>query len=85
MHQGKYVFSQAIEFLPRHQFHSCVNKYQGNKGIRTFICWQQFLCLSFGQLTQRDSLRSIVICLNAQKSRLYHLGFSFDLSLTTLT
>jgi hypothetical protein len=84
MHQGKYIFSQVIEFLPHHQFHSCVNKYQGNKGVRGFSCWQQFLCMSFGQLTHRESLRDVVICLNAQESRLYHLGFGSKVSKSTL-
>jgi hypothetical protein len=85
MYQGKYVISQILEFVSRFQFQQCVEKYAGNKGIRAFTCWQQFLCLVFGQLTQRNSLRSIVICLNAQKSRLYHLGFNSSFNLTTLT
>ena len=85
MYQGKYIISQILEFVSKFQFQQCVEKYAGNKGIRAFTCWQQFLCLVFGQLTQRNSLRSIVICLNAQKSRLYHLGFNSGFNLTTLT
>lgn len=84
MYQGKYVFSQVIEFLPHHHFYTCVEKYQGNKRVREFTCWQQFLCMSFGQLTHRESLSDTVVCLNAHESRLYHLGFGSKIAKTTL-
>lgn len=85
MHQGKYVFSQLMEFVPRFQFDQIINQYHGNKGVRGFSCYQQFLCMSFGQLTHRESLRDVVICLSSQTKRLYHLGFNSQLVLTTLT
>ncbi len=76
MHKGKYVFSQIIEAIPQRQFQIMIKKYNGEKGIRTFSCWNQFLCLVFGQLAYRESSRGIILCLNAHKNKLYHLGFS---------
>jgi transposase len=61
-----------------------VKKYQGNKKIRTFSCWEQFLCISFGQLTHRESLRDIVVCLQSHKKILYHLGFRSYISRSTV-
>ena len=85
MHQGKYVFSQLMSMFPRYEFNTCVDRFNGNKGVRIFSCWQQFLCLAFGQLSNRDSLRDIVICLNAQHDKLYHLGFKSNLSRSTIS
>jgi transposase len=85
MHQGKFVFSQLMSMVPRYEFNTYVNRFNGNKGIRNFTCWQQFLCLAFGQLSNRDSLRDIVICLNAQNDKLYHLGFKAAISRSTFS
>jgi hypothetical protein len=85
MHQGKFVFSQLMSMVPRYEFNTYVDRYCGNKKIRNFNCWQQFLCLAFGQLSNRDSLRDIVICLNAQHDKLYHLGFKTELSRSTFS
>jgi hypothetical protein len=85
MHQGKYVFSQVMESVVRYQFNKCVERYQGEHGVKNFSCWQQFLSMAFGQLSFRESLRDIVVCLNAQGQKLYHLGFSSQLVLTTLS
>ena len=76
MYQGKYVFSQIMEFVPYYQFNECVKRYKGHYRMRSFTCWEQFLAMAFGQLTYRESLRDVVICLNAQESKLYHLGFT---------
>ena len=59
MHSGQLVFSQLMEFLPRHELAKCVARYQGNHRARRFRCWDQFLCMAFGQLTYRESLRDI--------------------------
>lgn len=85
MHQGKYVFSQIMDSVVRYQFNKCVVRYQGDTRVKNFSCWQQFLSMSFGQLSFRESLRGIVVCLNAQSEKLYHLGFSSLLVLTTLS
>jgi hypothetical protein len=74
MNQGQYVFTQVMRNFPRYEFDKCVNRYSGNKRVKSFSCWDHFMCLSFGQLSYRESLSDIVVCLNAQKSSLYHLG-----------
>jgi len=86
MNQGKYILSQIMEFIPRHQFNNCVKKYKGNYWVKQFTCWEQFLSLSFGQLTHRESLRDIIVCLESQKEKLYHLGFaSLKINRSTLS
>lgn len=84
MYQGKYVFAQITEFLPRRVFDGLVQKYNGNKHIRTFTCWNQMLCMVFGQLTTRDSLRDLVVALDAHKAKSYHLGLGSSVNLSTL-
>ena len=67
------VFSQLIDFLPTKQFRKCVDRYQGNYGIKRFSCWDQFLCMAFAQLTYRESLRDIETCTRAlQKKAVQH-------------
>jgi hypothetical protein len=84
MHQGKYVFAQIAEFLPRRVFDRIVQKYNGNKHTRTFTCWNQMLCMVFGQLTNRDSLRDLIVALDAHKAKSYHLGLGLGVNLSTL-
>jgi hypothetical protein len=84
MHEGHYIFQQLTNSLSRHTFQKCVDAYGGDRFVRTFPCWQQFLCLCFGQLTFRESARSIVLCLNAHPKKLYHLGLSSSIKLSTL-
>lgn len=86
MHQGKYIFSQIIEFIPRREFNQFVNHYNGNQHIRSFDCRDQLLAMMFGQLTNLRSLRGIILCLNAHANLLYHLGFkSNNFTLSTLS
>jgi Domain of unknown function (DUF4372)/Transposase DDE domain len=80
MNQGKYIFAQLTDFLPRRVFDRIVEKYDGNKRVKSFTCWNQMLCMIFGQLTARDSMRDLILSLEAHKSKYYHLGFG-----TTLT
>ena len=75
MLNDRYVFSQLMDFLPRHEFDRCVARYQGNQRIRKFSCFDQFLCMAFAQLTYRESLRDIETCLHALHKKLYHAGF----------
>lgn len=75
MFQGKYVFSQIMDTVVHYQFNQCVERYRGEHWIKRFSCWEQFLAMAFGQLTHRESLRDIVVCLNAQRDKLYHIGF----------
>ena len=80
MNQGKYIFAQLTDFLPRRVFDRLVEKYSGNKKIRTFTCWNQMLCMIFGQLTARDSMRDLMLSLEAHKNKYYHLGFGATVS-----
>jgi hypothetical protein len=80
MNQGKYIFAQLTDFLPRRIFDRIVEKHKGNKHVRTFTCWNQMLCMVFGQLTSRDSMRDLLLSLEAHKSTYYHLGFGSTVS-----
>lgn len=84
MNQGKYVYSQIIEFLPQRIFDKFVNKYNGNKYVKHFTCWNQLLCMVFGQLSNRDSLRDLIVAINAHSSKSYHLGFGKNVTLSNL-
>jgi hypothetical protein len=75
MYEGRTVFSQLLDHLPRHAFRRLVKRYRGDYRVRTFTCWDQFLAMVFAQLTYRESLRDIEACLGAIPERLYHLGF----------
>ncbi|MEX0981065.1 MAG: IS4 family transposase [Bacteroidales bacterium] len=76
MNQGKYIFAQLTDFLPRRVFDRIVDKHGGNKYVRSFTCWNQMLCMVFGQLTSRDSMRDLILSLEGHHSKYYHLGFS---------
>jgi transposase len=78
------VFAQLISFLSHNEFNRCVARYQGNKSVRSFSCWDQFLTMAFAQLTYRESLRDIEVCLAAQHRKLYHAGFSGPVKRSTL-
>ncbi len=84
MHVGALVFAQLMEFLPRHEFNSCVRRYGGDRRSRGFSCRDQFLCLAFAQLTYRESLRDIETCLRANGTKLYHAGLRGRVSRSTL-
>jgi hypothetical protein len=75
MNQGKYIFTQLTEFLPQRVFDRLVYKYDGNKHVRHFSCWNQLLSMIFGQLTGRDSLRDLMVSIEPHKTKYYHLGF----------
>jgi transposase len=84
MNSGQSLFSQLISHLPRHEFRQCVQRYAGNYRVRSFSCWDQFLAMTFAQLSYRESLRDIVACLRSQERRLYHLGIRGRISRSTL-
>ncbi|WP_309608790.1 IS4 family transposase [Flavobacterium sp.] len=85
MNHGKYVFSQLVEFLPQRVFDRLVTKYNGNKNVRHFTCWNQLLCMIFGQLSSRDSLRDLIIVIEAHQSKSYHLGFGKNVTRSNLS
>ncbi len=84
MNQGQTVFSQIMNYIPKQSFRKCVNKYNGNYKVRSFSCWEQFLVMSFAQLTYRESLRDIESCLRAMQNKLYHMGIKSRVSRSTL-
>ena len=84
MNLGRTVFSQLLDYLPTYQFQLCVDRYQGDRYVKDFSCWDQFLCLAFAQLTYRESLRDIEACLRSQRAKLYHMGFRGRISRNTL-
>jgi hypothetical protein len=75
MYEGKLVFAQLIDHLPMHIFRRIVARYGGDRSVKIFTCQDQFRAMAFAQLTYRESLRDIEICLAAQTSKLYHMGF----------
>jgi IS4 transposase len=75
MRIGRSVFAQLLDYFPRKVFHTCVVRYEGEKGVKGFSCLDQWLCLAYGQLTGRMSLRDVVTCLTALDNNLYHAGF----------
>jgi len=84
MRAGKTIFSQIMEWIHPEQFRRCVQRHQGNYRVRNFPCWDQFLAMSFAQLTYRDSLDDIEICLRSRSDQLYHLGFRSTVARNTL-
>jgi hypothetical protein len=84
MNLGRTVFSQLLDFLPSYPFQLCVDRYQGDRYVKDFSCWDQFLCLAFAQLTYRQSLRDIEACLRSQRAKLYHMGFRGRISRNTM-
>ena len=75
MHQDKFIFAQLVSFLNRNHFNYLVRKYEGDKYIKFFSCWNQLLTLMFGQLSNRESLRDLIVAINAHQKKSYHLGF----------
>ena len=84
MNQGQSVFAQIVAFLSHNEFRRCVQRYDGDRSIRQFSCWDQFLAMAFAQLTYRESLRDIEVCLAAHDKKLYHSGFRGPVKRSTL-
>ena len=84
MNTGKYIFAQLIEFLPQRIFDRIVMKYEGNKYVKHFTCWNQLLVMMFGQLSNRDSLRDLTSIISAHSNKAYHLGFGKNVTRSNL-
>ena len=84
MFTGKLVFAQLMDFLPLHTFRRCVQRYPSPRVTKTFSSLDQFLCMAFAQLTFRESLRDIEVCLRSHKAKLYHLGIRGHVARSTL-
>jgi hypothetical protein len=84
MENGRTIFAQLTDFLPQHEFRVWVERYGGNHKIKSFTCWDQYLCMVFAQLTYRESLRDIEACLRVSGRKLYHMGIRGKVSRNTL-
>jgi hypothetical protein len=84
MNEGKTVFAQLMDWLPKYEFDKCVKKHRGNYRVRELSCYEQYLIMAFAQLTGRDSLRAIVTCMEALGHRLYHSGIRSVVARSTL-
>lgn len=84
MYTGTLVFSELMAYLPIRQFRKCVSRYGGHYKVKSFSCWDHFLCMAFAQLTYRASLRDIEACLRAMQPKLYHMGIRGKVSRSTL-
>jgi hypothetical protein len=84
MNSGNTIFAQLIHYLSHYDFQQCVRRYNGERKVQSFSCWDQFLCLAFAQFTYRESLRDIEACLRAAHKKLYHMGLRSQVSRNTL-
>lgn len=84
MHIGRTVFAQLMDCVPSYEFRQCVERYHGNYKVKSFSCWDQFLCMAFAQLTYRESLRDIEACLRVATTKLYHMGIRGRVARNTL-
>jgi Domain of unknown function (DUF4372)/Transposase DDE domain len=85
MNSGKYVFAQLLHYVNKYEFEKCVIRYKGDHHVIGLNCWNQFVQLFFGQLTARNSLRDICVCLRAHRNKLYHLGIKQSVNQSTLS
>lgn len=85
MSQGQYVFTQLCSFLPKRIFDCLVDKYDGNKWVKSFTCWHHLLVMVFGQLSNRKSMRDLIVTLNAHRSKFYRLGLGKSVTRSNLS
>jgi hypothetical protein len=84
MNIGKTLFAQLMDFLPWKTFHRIVDRYDGDRYVKSMTCADQFRVMAFAQLTYRESLRDIEVCLSAQSAKLYHMGVQQEIKRSTL-
>ena len=85
MHKDPYIFAQLVKFLDRSKFNRIVTKYEGDKYIKSYTCWNQLLTMMFGQLSNRDSLRDLIVAMEAHAGKLYHLGIGKSVTRSNLS
>ena len=85
MLKDKYVFSQLVKFLDNDKFRHLVDKYDGDKYVKSYTCWDQLLTLMFGQLSNRESLRDLIVALEAHAGKVYHLGIGKSVTRSNLS
>ena len=84
MNLGKTLFAQLMDFLPWKTFHRIVDRHHGDRYVMSMTCAEQFRVMAFAQLTYRESLRDIEVCLSAQSAKLYHMGLRQEIKRSTL-
>ena len=84
MNKGKTLLAQVMDFVPKYEFDKLVEKYKGNYKAQEFSCWEQYVCMTFAQLTHRESLRDIETCLRTVSNKLYHCGLKSKVAKSTL-
>lgn len=85
MHKDPFVFAQLVQFMNRSKFNRIVAKYDGDKYVKSFTCWNQLLTMMFGQLTNRESLRDLIVATEAHSGKLYHLGMGKSVTRSNLS
>ena len=85
MHKDPFVFSQLVQFMDRNHFNYLVRKYEGDRYVKSFTCWNQLLTMMFGQLTNRESLRDLIVATEAHSGKLYHLGMGKSVTRSNLS
>lgn len=85
MNKDPYIFSQLVQFMDRNHFNYLVRKYEGDKYVKSFSCWNQLLTMMFGQLTNRESLRDLIVATEAHSGKLYHLGMGKSVTRSNLS
>ena len=85
MHKDKYIFAQLVSFLDRSKFNRIVQKYDGDKYVKSFTCWNQLLVMMFAQLTKQDSLRTTSLTIESLGPMCYHLGFGKGVTRSNLS
>ena len=85
MHKDQFVFSQLVQFMNRNHFNYLVRKYEGDKYIKSYTCWNQLLTMMFGQLSNRESLRDLIVAMEAHTGKLYHLGIGKSVTRSNLS
>ena len=85
MNKDKYVFAQLVSFMDNFKFLRIVKKYDGDKYVKSFTCWNQLLTMMFGQLTNRESLRDLIVATEAHSGKLYHLGMGKSVTRSNLS
>jgi len=84
MYSGQTILAQLLQHVPHYAFRRIVARYRSDYRVRSFSCWDQFVCLVFGQLTFRESLRDLELCLRSRPEQLYHLGLRGRVCRSTL-
>ena len=78
MNQDKYVFAQLTSFMNSPQFNNFVHKYDGNRYVKQFTCWNQLHAMVFGQQSNRESLRDLIVAFETHRAKQYHLGLGLN-------